>query len=442
MSRYGISPSEFAGRISFRFGIGSDFFMEIAKLRAGRVLWNRILKEYGVIEEHRDFHVHAETSMFNQSGLDPYVNMLRITTEAFSAIAGGAERLTTNPFDRVLNDPSPFSRRVARNVQTVLKEESQLHRMIDPSGGSYFVEKLTFDMVEKVWEFFLELEKEGGIQKALESGFLRKRISEGREKLEMSIAKRKKILVGTNNFGNPDEQFEQKESADQRALFSQRVSEIEDYKDSKKVERDRIDLSKLNDQFEKGNPKVIDDGTEMFNNGVTIGEIASVIKNNSEPYSIHGNKLEFSRLPEKMEKLRKKVNKIKGDQELTIAVNEPFFKIKPRGDFARSFFETGGFKSRMIKLEGSSAEKVKQILDHGNQLIVLCAADEDYPELVSAIVPVMKRENRNLSIILAGDPGKKKEKYLEDGVDFFVHRGSDLPGIISGILKMSGVDNG
>ncbi len=442
MSRYDISPSEFAGKTSFRFGIGSDFFMEIAKLRAGRVLWNRILKEYGVIEESRDFFIHAETSMFNQSGLDPYVNMLRITTEAFSAIAGGAERLTTNPFDRVLNDPSPFSRRVARNVQMVLREESHLHRMIDPSGGSYFVEKLTSDMVGKVWEFFLEIEKEGGVQKALESGFLRKRIGEGREKLEMSIAKRKKILVGTNNFGNPDEQFEQKESADQRTLFSQRVNDIKEYKDCKKVERDRIDQSKLDDPFEKRNPKVIDDGTEMFINGATIGEITSLLKGDSEPFMINGNTPEILRLPEKMEKLRKRVYRLKGAPELTIAVSEPFLKIKPRGDFSKSFFETGGFNSTMIKLEGSSDDKVKQILGQGNQLIVLCAADEDYPELVSAIVPVMKRENKSLSIVLAGDPGEKKMQYLEDGVDFFIHRGSDLPGIISGILNISGVDNG
>ncbi|MCK5005730.1 MAG: hypothetical protein KAS21_11600, partial [Candidatus Aminicenantes bacterium] len=280
------------------------------------------------------------------------------------------------------------------------------------------------------------------VQKALESGFLRKRIAEGREKLEMSIAKRKKILVGTNNFGNPDDQFEQKESVDQLTLFSQRVNDIKEYKDSKKVERDGIDQSKLDDPFEAGNPRVIDDGAEMLINGATIGEITSLLKGDAEPFMINGNTPVNSRLPEKMEKLRKMVAGIKGDPELTIAVNEPFLKIKPRGDFSKSFFETGGFNSRIIKLEGSSDDKVKQILDQRNQLIVLCAADADYPDLISAIVPVMKSEKEDLIIVLAGDPGEKKVQYLEDGVDFFIHRGSDLPGIISGILKRSGVDNG
>lgn len=441
LSRNGISPQEFAGKISFRLGIGSDFFMEIARLRAGRVLWNRILKEYGVPEKHRDFFVHAETSMFNQSGLDPYVNMLRITTEAFSAIAGGAERLTTNPFDRVLNDPSSFSKRVARNVQTILKEESHLHRMIDPSGGSYFVEKLTSDVVEKTWEFFLEIEKEGGVQKALESGFLRKRISEGRKKLEMSVSKREKILVGTNNYGNPDEQFEHKKSTDPLSLFSLRVKNINKNKESKKVERDKIDQSKLDDLFAKGIPDVIDEGADMFINGATIGEITSILKGDSKAFMIHGITPDISRLPEKMEELRKKVNGIKGEPEFTIAVNEPFIKIKPRGDFSKSFFETGGFNSRMIKLESSAEEKVKQILDQGNSLIVLCAADKDYPELVSTIVPLMKSEKDDLIIVLAGDPGENEEQYLKGGIDFFIHRGSDLPEIISGILKRSGVDN-
>ncbi len=442
MSLQGISPEEFGGKISFRFGIGSNFFMEIAKFRAGRVIWNRILKEYGVPEENRDFHIHAETSMFNQSGLDLYVNMLRVTTEAFSAIAGGAERLTTNPFDRVLNEPSPFSRRVARNVQTILKEESHLKRMIDPSGGSYYVEKLTSDMVEKSWKFFLDIEKEGGVQKALGNGFLRKAIGEGRDKLEMSMSTRKNILVGTNSYGNPDEKFEHNEGADPFTIFSRRGKEIEDFKDLSKVERDGIDKCRLSDLFETGNPEVIDEGTEMFKKGATIGEITSLLKGDAELFTIHGNTLEISRLSETMEKLRTKVGRIKETLKLTIAVNEPFLKIKPRGDFSKSFFETGGFNSSMIRLEGPADGKIRKILDQENRLVVLCAADTDYPELVSSIVPVMKREREDLIIVLAGDPGENKGKYLKDGVDFFVHRGSDLPGIISGILKMSGVDNG
>ena len=446
MKSSGIPPSESAARISFKFGVGSDLFMEIAKLRAGRILWNRILEEYGVREEDREYFVHAETSMFNQSGLDPYVNMLRITTETFSAVTGGADRITTNPFDYTFKDSGTFSRRVARNVQVVLKEESHLHKLIDPSGGSYFVEKLTSDLSEKVWEFFLEIEREGGVQKTLENGFLRKRIAAGKEKLEQLIAERKKILIGTNNYGNPDENIDVEAGIDDVLLYSQRNEELKKYKEGMKGKREEIEFQRIKEAFKNSDHDVLDKGADMFTSGSTIGEITSVLKNGGEPFSIKGNALDISRLPEKMESLRESVNKMKKDpkisSEITIAVNEPFVKIKPRGDFSKSFFETGGLKSRMIRLSGTQVEKANQIIEAGNPIIVLCASDADYPELIPAIVPVLKKEGSEQIIVLAGDPGENRGSYLKSGVDFFIYRGVDLPEIVSGILKRSGVDNG
>lgn len=446
MKSSGIPPSGSAGNISFKFGIGSDLFMEMAKLRAGRILWNRILEEYGVAEDERDFFIHAETSMFNQSGLDPYVNMLRITTETFSAVTGGADRITTNPFDYTFKNPGPFSRRVARNVQVVLKEESHLHRLIDPAGGSYFIEKLTSDLAEKTWEFFLEIDKEGGVQKTLQNGFLRKRIAAGKEKLEKLIAQRDKVLVGTNNYGNPDEDIDGESEVNNVLLYSQRNGELKNFKEKMKREREDIDLQGMREAFENSDHDILDRGTEMFANGATIGEITSALKNGGDPFSIKGNTPDISRLPEKMERLRKMVNGMKKDprisSEITIAVGEPFVKIKPRGDFSKSFFETGGFNSRMIRLKGSAVEITKQILEAGNRIIVFCASDEDYPELVPAIVPVLKQKGAAQIVLLAGNPGENRGSYLKSGVDFFIYRGVDLPEIVSGILEMSGVKNG
>ena len=127
---------------------------------------------------------------------------------------------------------------------------------------------------------------------------------------------------------------------------------------------------------------------------------------------------------------------------ITISVNEPFIKIKPRGDFSKSFFETGGFNSTILRMEGSIDEKADKIASEGNSIIVLCAADEDYPVIVPALVKAVKKRIDEPIFILAGDPGDNKDMYMESGIDLFIYRGIDLPEIISGILDRSGVDNG
>ncbi len=441
---HGISPSETVSSLSFKFGIGSDYFMEIAKLRAGRVLWNKIQEEYGIPEHQRYFHVHSETSMFNQSSLDPYVNMLRITTEAFSAIAGGADTITTNPFNKSFAKPDQFSRRVARNVQIVLKEESHLHRMIDPAGGSYFVEKLTSDLSEKALEFFLEIENLGGVQKTLESGYLSDKIREGKEKLEKFIAKRKKVMVGTNNYSNPDEVVTGNVTPEPDPLYSQRIAYLIGHKDGNKDKRGSLSPALLRDLFEKMDTEVIDEGIKQFAGGASIGEIFSGLGGTDDVFIVKAP--ECVRLTEKMELLRQKVDGMKKlpgvTSVLTIAVNEPFLKIKPRGDFSKSFFETGGFNSTIIRLEGSIEEKADRIASEGNDIIVLCGTDDDYPVLVPALVDAVKKKIDHPIFILAGDPGDNRKKFVESGIDFFIYRGIDLPEIITGILDRSGVNNG
>jgi len=382
----GISPREAAPSISFRFGIGSDFFMEIAKLRAGRVLWNRIQEAYGIPEGERSFHVHSETSLFNQSALDPYVNMLRVTTEAFSAIAGGADNLTTHPFDRVLGEDDEFSRRVARNVQILLKEESQLYRVIDPAGGSYFVEKLTSQLVQEIWRLFLAIEDGGGVQKGLESGWIQEIIKGGRSELDKVFARRKKVMVGVNNYGNPEE-----------------------------------DVAGMRNR----EPEMIE----------KRGEPALKIE-----------KLNMSRLSTMMENLRGKVDRAKAlfpdFRSITIAVNEPFLKIKPRGDFSKAFFETGGFGTRTVRAEGTIEDKADKIAAEGNRVIVLCAGDKDYPDLVPAMIEAVKKRIEAPVFVLAGDPGDQREHFLNLGIHLFIYRGVDLPEIILKVLEKAGASNG
>jgi methylmalonyl-CoA mutase len=179
----GIDARMAASKIRFSFGIGPDYFMEIAKLRAARLLWSLVLKGYDP-ENHESLtmYIHSVTSRRNKTVDDPYVNMLRTQTEAMSAVLGGTDSLTVEPFDAVFRKPDEFSERIARNQQLILKEEAYFDRVADPAAGSYYVENLTKMIAEKSWELFVEMEDRGGFLSALESGYLMDRISQSAAK--------------------------------------------------------------------------------------------------------------------------------------------------------------------------------------------------------------------------------------------------------------------
>ncbi|MBO7520931.1 MAG: acyl-CoA mutase large subunit family protein, partial [Opitutales bacterium] len=202
MLEKGMQIDEVAPLVRFRLSLGSNFFMEIAKIRAARAVWSKIIEEFGGNAQSRKMRISARTAKFNKTVFDPYVNMLRGTTEAFSGIIGGVESMTVAPFDEIVRKPDDFSMRIARNTQIVLQEECNLCDVVDPAGGSYFVENLTNQIAEKAWAFFAEIEAQGGILKALESGFLQGKIAEtsaGRKKLYDS---RRSVVVGTNSYAN------------------------------------------------------------------------------------------------------------------------------------------------------------------------------------------------------------------------------------------------
>lgn len=206
----GATVKEAASEMAFSFPVGSDFFMEVSKLRAARLLWANIVEAFGGDEEAQKMTLHATTSVFTKSNLDPYVNMLRTTTEAFSAAIGGAESINIDSYQQ---GSDAFSRRIARNTHYILKEESFLSKVVDPAAGSYYVEKLTHQLAEEAWKLFQEIEGLGGIVDALQAGFLQEKIKQVREKRMKDVESRKKVLVGTNMYANLSEQLPKREQA-------------------------------------------------------------------------------------------------------------------------------------------------------------------------------------------------------------------------------------
>lgn len=196
---------EFEKQFFVSFAIDTKFFMEIAKLRAFRVLWKAFAKAYGV-KNPQPVKIFTETSLRSFSKLDVYVNLLRVGNEAFSSVLGGADVVTVHPHD-LLTNPTNQSVRIARNVSLVIKEESHVTKVLDPAGGSYYIETLTHDLVKEAWAKFVEIEEAGGYKAYVTSGKLQKELEETMTKRIQDVERRKTVLVGTNNFAKADEEL-------------------------------------------------------------------------------------------------------------------------------------------------------------------------------------------------------------------------------------------
>ena len=199
----GLDVDAAARKLRFSFSVSSNYFMEIAKFRAARMLWANIVKGYGPAKNCAcKMHIHAETSRWNQTVYDPYVNMLRGTTEAMSATIAGVHSLEVTPFDTSFENPTEFSKRIARNVELLLKNESHFDQVVDPAGGSYYVENLTQSIAAEAWKLFLEIEQKGGYTEAYKAGLIVERIKASAAAKDKNIATRRQTLLGANQYPN------------------------------------------------------------------------------------------------------------------------------------------------------------------------------------------------------------------------------------------------
>jgi len=205
LTEAGVTPCEVNNRIKFNMGISSNYFMELSKFRAGRMLWAEIVKAYGAEEECCKMSVHAVTSQFNMTVYDAHVNLLRSMTETMSAALAGVDSIETLPFDLQYKTPDEFSERIARNQQHLLRDESHLDKVVDPAGGSYYIETLTSSIAAQAWKVFNEVEDNGGFYIMLKKGEIQARVNESGVKRHLDVARRKEILLGSNQYPNVNE---------------------------------------------------------------------------------------------------------------------------------------------------------------------------------------------------------------------------------------------
>lgn len=206
LTEAGFSADEVAKHIKFNFGVSSNYFMELAKFRAARLLWAQIVKAYApACDCAAKMNVHAQTSEFNMTIYDAHVNLLRSQTEAMSAALGGIDSMTVTPFDKPYKNADEFSERIARNQQLMLKEECHFNKVVDPAAGSYYMETLTASIAEQAWKLFLTVQEKGGFYKAVKEGFVQNEIKASADGRHAAVARRKEILLGTNQFPNANE---------------------------------------------------------------------------------------------------------------------------------------------------------------------------------------------------------------------------------------------
>ena len=203
LTEAGVPVDTAAQKIKFNFGISSNYFMEIAKFRAARLLWANIVNEYKpACTDSCQLMAHAETSHFNLTLFDAHVNLLRTQTEAMSAALAGVDSITVAPFDLAYESPNDFSERIARNQQLLLKEEAHLNRIVDPAAGSYYIENLTVSIAKQAWELFLQVEEEGGMIAEVKAGHVQETVNSSNKARHEAVSKRKEILLGTNQYPN------------------------------------------------------------------------------------------------------------------------------------------------------------------------------------------------------------------------------------------------
>jgi methylmalonyl-CoA mutase len=250
LTQRGISSLTAAFKIKFSLGTGSNYFSEIAKLRAARLLWSVVNNGFNPDSGNIKMDIHCVTSKWNKTLYDPYVNLLRTQTEAMSAILGGADSLTVEPFDIVFRHPDEFSERIARNQQLILKEEAYFNKVADPAGGSYYIENLTSLIAKNAWKLFIEIEDQGGFLSCLKSGWIQRKLLESASGRKSDIASGKEILLGTNKF--PDINEKAPSEIDLTRVFKSQVFESDLQVEPIKFFRGSEDYERLRLEAEKG----------------------------------------------------------------------------------------------------------------------------------------------------------------------------------------------
>ncbi|MDR0414559.1 MAG: methylmalonyl-CoA mutase family protein [Prevotellaceae bacterium] len=387
----GLTVDDVARRMKFTFAVGASYFMEIAKIRAARMLWANIVSAYKPQKScSARMKIHAVTSAWNQTAYDAYVNLLRGATEAMSAAIAGVDSLEVLRFDRPFKAASEFSNRIARNTQILLKEEAHFDQVVDPAAGSYYIETLTQSIAEEAWKLFKQVEEKGGYIAAFKAGFIQEQVKATAQRRDSSIATRREILLGTNQYPN----FGETLGDDVRTALAPKEAKA------------------------SACPRCGCDGSNSSGKATLVGEPL-------KPY----------RGAEAFEALRIKTE-TSGRQPLAFMLTFGSLAMcRARAQFAANFFAVAGFKITDNNRFAGVGEGVEAALAAKADVVVACSSDDEYAEGVPAIA---EKLGSRAILVVAGDPACKEELQAK-GISHFISVKSNVLETLKGYQKELGI---
>ncbi|MBZ9749704.1 methylmalonyl-CoA mutase [Deinococcus sp. HMF7604] len=275
----GLTIDDFAGRLSFFFGIGMNFYTEVAKLRAARLLWSELMAQFGPKKPmSRALRTHCQTSGWSLTEQDPYNNVIRTTIEAMAAVFGGTQSLHTNSFDEAIGLPTDFSARIARNTQLVLQEETGIPQVVDPWGGSYLMERLTHDLAEKARELIREVEGLGGMAKAIESGIPKLRIEESAARKQARIDRGEDVIVGVNKYRPSAETPVDVLDIDNAAVREAQIARLDRVRAERDPQAVQAALDALEEAARTGEGNLLALSVTAMQARCTVGEVSGALE--------------------------------------------------------------------------------------------------------------------------------------------------------------------
>ncbi len=439
MTSGGMGVNEAARQIVFEFSVSCNLFLAASKLRAARRLWAQIIAASGGDQRAQRMSLHVRTGRRSLTQRDPWVNLLRNTVCCFAGAIGGADSIASVAFDSPLGEADELSWRLARNTQLILEEETHLHRVIDPVGGSWYVEWLTDQVAQKGWALFREIERQGGMSDALVSGWIRKQIDSAFAPRQANIAKRKDAITGVSEYPDVREQSIEKEPIDVEAL----MQSVRERLAGRTVARDlKESVERVRRTADSGGVTLIDDLVHAAEAGASVHEMCAAMWSSAgegvqiAPLAPHPFAQPFETLRDACDEYAARSGR---RPRVFLAGMGPISSHTARVHYARSFFEAGGFEV-VNTSEGyeDAASAGRAFQQSGASIVVVCSSDALYESLVPEVVPAL-REWGAKTIVLAGHPGAHEAAYKNAGVDRFIYIKCDVLKTLRELLQEEGV---
>lgn len=442
----GINIDDFAPRLSFFWGIGMNFYMEVAKMRAGRLLWSRIVKQFNPKNpKSMALRTHCQTSGWSLTEQDPYNNVTRTCVEAMAAVLGGTQSLHTNSLDEAIALPTDFSARIARNTQLFIEKETGVTRVVDPLGGSYYIETLTAELASKAWELIEEVEKLGGMTKAIESGIPKMRIEQAAAAKQARIDSGKDVIVGVNKYQTDDKPDFDILEVDNHAVRTEQIERLQKLKSERSNTDVQAALDALTVAAQSGNGNLLELAIDAARKRATLGEISTALEKAFGRYKaairsisgVYSGAMKDQKQFEDARKLSDDFAKLDGRRPRILVAKMGQDGHDRGAKVISTSFADLGFDVDIGPLFQTPDEVAMQAAENDVHIVGASSLAGGHKTLIPELVAALKKINREDIMVVAGGviPSQDYDFLYKSGVSFIFGPGTVIAEAAQEILR-------